>query len=93
MFGRKIYAAGNIAADRENSALAETGFSAAAFSGFGKLLPGTRRHNLFYADDLQATAEPEGVRFSFTLPAGSYATVLLQELMKCANVDDDEAES
>jgi len=93
MFGRKIYAAGNITAEREVSALADAGLSAASFSGFGKLLQGTRRHNLFYIDDLQAEQRPEGLLLRFTLPAGSYATTLLLEVMKCANVDDEEPAS
>jgi len=65
---------------REEAVLKEAGLSRAAFQGFGKLLSGTRRHNLIYIDDLGATVEPDGIRVSFTLPAGSYATVLLREL-------------
>jgi tRNA pseudouridine13 synthase len=61
----------------------------AAFRGFGKLLSGTRRHNVVYVDDLAAGLEPEGVRLTFTLPAGSYATVLLQEVMKQSLCADD----
>ena len=61
-----------------------------AFTRFGKLLQGTRRHNLFYLSELAAVAEPEGVRLSFTLPAGSYATVVLSEVMKCTKVDSEE---
>jgi tRNA pseudouridine13 synthase len=60
-----------------------------SFAGFGKLLMGTRRHNLVYVDDLDATPEPDGLRLTFTLPAGSYATVLLREVMK-ADVEDEE---
>ena len=93
MFGRKIYAAGNIAAEREISALDDAGLSAASFSGFGKLLQGTRRHNLFYAEDLHAETEPGGIRFAFALPSGCYATILLRELMKCANVDENDPAS
>ena len=35
----------------------------------------------------------EGIRLTFTLPSGSYATILLRELMKCANVDEQEPAS
>jgi tRNA pseudouridine13 synthase len=38
-------------------------------------------------DDLAAAVEPEGVRLSFTLPAGSYATVLLREITKNEGLD------
>ena len=51
---------------------------------------GTRRHNLVYLDDLTAEREPDGLRLSFTLPAGSYATVLLAEVMKCPLEPEDE---
>ena len=82
MFGRKTFAARDEAAAREAAVLAEAGLTPAAFAGFGKLLQGTRRHNLVYAEDLAAVRQPEGVRLSFTLPAGSYATVLLREITK-----------
>ena len=43
-----------------------------------------------FAADLTATVEPEGVRLAFTLPAGSYATVLLREIMKTEVADPDD---
>lgn len=79
MFGRKTFAAAAEAAEREAAVLHEAELTPASFQAFGKLLAGTRRHNLIYLDDLKATVEPEGVRLAFTLPAGSYATVLLRE--------------
>jgi tRNA pseudouridine13 synthase len=82
IFGRKTFAAAADAAAREAAILTEANLTPAAFTRFGKLLQGTRRHNLVYLDDLGAVHEPEGVRLTFTLPAGSYATVLLQEIMK-----------
>jgi tRNA pseudouridine13 synthase len=82
LFGRKTFPARHDAGAREAAILAGTGLGRASFARFGKLLQGTRRHNLVYLDDLSATVEPEGVRLAFTLPAGSYATVLLRELMK-----------
>ncbi len=82
MFGRKMFRAAGTAAEREEATLADSGLTPMAFHGFGKLLSGTRRHNLVYVDDLQAEGEAEGVRLSFSLPAGSYATVLLRELTK-----------
>jgi tRNA pseudouridine13 synthase len=81
MFGRKMYTPRGEAAAREAEVLAEAGLSPASFAGFGKLLAGTRRHNLIFLDDLTASVEGEGVRVAVSLPAGSYATVLLSELM------------
>lgn len=94
MFGRKTFPSAADAAQREASVLAEAGLSKESFAGFGKLLQGTRRHNVVYLEDLSAIREADGVRVRFTLPAGSYATVLLHELMKnvsCAS-DDDPSE-
>jgi tRNA pseudouridine13 synthase len=88
MFGKKTFAAEGQAAEREMAVLHDNGLSPASFAGFGKLVLGTRRHNLVYLDDLVATWEPDGLRLAFTLPAGSYATVLLAEVMKSPIADD-----
>jgi len=87
MFGRKLFAAAAEAAGREADVLREAGLARESFLGFGKLLAGTRRHNLVYVDDLAAAAEDEGVRLTFTLPAGSYATVLLREVLHNEQAD------
>ena len=60
---------------------------------FGKLMMGTRRHNLVYIDDLAAVPEPDGLRLNFSLPAGSYATVLLEELMKVPVASGEEPDA
>ena len=78
----KTYPTEGPAAEREAAVLRDHKMSPASFAGFGKLVLGTRRHNLIYLDDLTAAWEPDGLRLSFTLPAGSYATVLLAEVMK-----------
>jgi tRNA pseudouridine13 synthase len=90
IFGRKTFAAAAEAAVREEAVLSAAGLSRSAFAEFGKLLQGTRRHNLVYVDDLTGTAEVDGIRLGFTLPAGSYATVLLREVMKSESGDLDE---
>jgi tRNA pseudouridine13 synthase len=82
IFGRKVFPAGGAAAGLEGAILSEAGLTGASFKPFGKLLRGTRRFNIVYVDDLAAHLELEGVRLTFTLPAGSYATVLLREIMK-----------
>lgn len=92
MFGRKTFAAAGEAAQRESAALAEAGLTPASFSGFGKLLQGTRRHNLVYPEGLDATQDPSGVKLTFSLAAGSYATVLLREIMK-TDVEQSEADA
>lgn len=91
IFGRKTFAAQGESAAREAAVLQEAGLSRDAFFAFGKLMQGTRRHNLVYADDLTHGVEAEGTRLSFSLPAGAYATVLLGEVMKTEVVDEDES--
>jgi tRNA pseudouridine13 synthase len=90
IFGRKTFAAKDEAARREALILDEAGLGPAAFRAFGKLLQGTRRHNMVYPGDLAVAPEPEGVRLTFSLSAGSYATVLLREVMKTDLTDEDE---
>ncbi len=90
MFGRKTFAAAGEAAAREAAVLQEANLPPGAFHRFGNLLQGTRRHNLVYLEDLAAAVEPDGVRLTFTLPAGSYATVLLGELMKSPGLEGGE---
>ena len=91
MFGKKTFPVEAVAAEREAAVLSDNGLSIRSFGGFGKLLMGTRRHNLVYLDDLAAAWEPDGLRLNFTLPAGSYATVLLREVMKTAVAEGDAA--
>lgn len=97
MFGKKTFPADGIAAEREAAVLRDNGMSVGSFGGFGKLVLGTRRQNLIYIDDLASVWEPDGLRLNFTLPAGSYATVLLAEVMKTDIADavggeDDDGE-
>ena len=82
MFGKKMFPAQGAAAEREQAILDQAGIPARAFHGFGKLLQGTRRHNLVYVDDLTSTAKGPDAILTFSLSAGSYATVLLGEIMK-----------
>ena len=90
IFGKKTFPAAGSAADREGAVLQDAGLTLASFKGFGRLAQGTRRHNLAYVADINATVESEGTRLRFTLPPGSYATVLLQEIMKKTIPGDDE---
>jgi tRNA pseudouridine13 synthase len=84
ILGRKTFPARGLAAAREMKVFSDFNLSPAAFHGFGKLLQGTRRPNVIYVDDLTAIFLVEGIQLTFTLPAGSYATVLLHEIMKSA---------
>jgi tRNA pseudouridine13 synthase len=91
MFGKKTFAAKEVALERELALLQESGYSLSSFRTTGKMLEGTRRHSLIYINDLQATWETDCVTMEFTLPSGCYATVLLREIMKNDQVLDEVA--
>jgi tRNA pseudouridine13 synthase len=91
MFGTKTFPAEGQAAKRELAVLYDNNLTPYSFGGFGKLMLGTRRQNLIYLDDFTAEWEADGLRLKFTLPAGSYATVLLAEVMKVPINDDTAA--
>jgi tRNA pseudouridine13 synthase len=90
IFGKKTFPARGEAAQREAAILNEAGLTKDSFTSFGKLVQGTRRHNLVYPGELTHAVEPDGIRLTFTLPAGSYATVLLREVMKTEVAGEDE---
>jgi tRNA pseudouridine13 synthase len=81
IFGHKLRAAGGEALAREERLLAAEGIGLETFARGGGEAEGTRR-----AARLQARVaiadEADGYRADFELPKGSYATVLLRELMK-----------
>ena len=82
IFGKKTFAARGEAAAREAAVLTESDITPNRLRTFGPLLNGARRKNLVYVDDLNIQDLSQGVEFRFSLPAGSYATVLLREFMK-----------
>ena len=89
MFGKKTFPAEGVGGRaRGGGAPRRTSCRRRRSPGSASSCSGTRRHNLVYLDDLAAAWEPDGLRLTFTLPAGSYATVLLREVMK-ADVADD----
>ena len=82
MFGPKMLATEGVPHGREQQVLAANGLTDQHFERFRRLTRGTRRANWVCPGGLQISAEPEGLRFQFSLPAGSYATVVLREFMK-----------
>ncbi len=89
IFGRKTFQAHGVAAESEQTILDEAGIDREVFSKFGKMLMGTRRQNLIYVDDLSVEQVSEGVRCQFSLPSGSYATILMRELMKAKSEEQE----
>jgi tRNA pseudouridine13 synthase len=82
MYGPKMKPPQGEIALREARLLEAAGLRPEEFNRYKKFTMGTRRPYLIWPGDLQVAAEPEGLRFRFSLPAGSYATVLLREFQK-----------
>lgn len=88
MFGSKMRAPspGTAADALEQDILELAGISSAALKAFGNKVEGTRRPLQLPLVDLELALVPAtdtlppGLSLQFSLPAGSYATVLLQEL-------------
>jgi tRNA pseudouridine13 synthase len=81
MFGHKLRAASADALAREERLLAAEGITLAAFAKGGGEAEGTRRAARLRVD-VAVEEVPEGYRARFELPKGSYATVVLGELVK-----------
>jgi tRNA pseudouridine13 synthase len=87
IFGPAMRPARRAAAVHEEAALASMELTLADFARLGKLAQGTRRPLLVHPADASASPceDPDALRLRFSLPSGSYATVLLGELMKHAH--------
>jgi tRNA pseudouridine13 synthase len=82
MFGPKMLAAKGNVADAENALLAEEGISLELFERGKDETEGTRRAYRVRLGNLRFEIEQNVLRLAFSLPSGSYATVVLRELLK-----------
>ncbi|MBU1452897.1 MAG: tRNA pseudouridine(13) synthase TruD [Proteobacteria bacterium] len=80
MFGKKMRWPNEPAAAYEREILEEEGVDQAGLKKSG--LMGSRRAGRLMVENLSFSETPEGLMFSFSLPKGSYATVLLREFIK-----------
>lgn len=92
MPGPKMYQADAEARAIELEAYGAFGVSDEAFAPLGKIAQGTRRHLMIPAPEASYTIEADSsgapvVELAFSLPSGSYATVVLREISKA----DDQA--
>lgn len=76
IFGAKMMKPLGEAAEMERQALAELDLTAEELARAGV---GDRRQNRLLIPDLQISPHEEGLRLSFSLPKGAYATTVLQE--------------
>ena len=81
MFGHKLRAASGEALRREERILSAEGISLALFERGGGEAEGTRRAARLRVE-IALDPLPDGYRASFELPKGSYATVVMRELVK-----------
>ena len=68
---------------RETALLAEHGLTLASFRAVGKIATGTRRATAVAV--IEAEVEPhsdDSIEIRFALPAGSYATAVMREVIK-----------
>ena len=90
MFGPKMKRPRDEPEARELRALERNGLAIEDFARFKKLTSGTRRPMLVHPADLEFVEEASALRFSFTLPRGAYATVLMREFMKVTAPDQNQ---
>jgi tRNA pseudouridine13 synthase len=83
LFGCKVLLASGAAGELEERVLKEEGLTLDAFALPGPLrMEGSRRALRVPLEEASVTGEEGDLRLCFTLPAGSYATCVLQEIMK-----------
>lgn len=82
LLGYKCPPAKAVAASRELASLQKFGLEMEAFKSVAGLLPGLRRPIRVVPTHCSLGAAEGGWRVSFRLPPGSYATVVLRELME-----------
>lgn len=79
MFGKKLWFASGKAGEIEKKILEESGLNEEQINKLGS---GLRRVGRIILEDLKVEKEKEGIRVSFSLPKGSFATIVLREFMK-----------
>ncbi len=94
VFGTRVMTPSGAAAERERAALAALGIDPETLRPPpGIRLRGARRALRVRLEEAEAVAEGDTLRLRFTLPAGSYATVALEELLGPHTGSDDTRRS
>jgi len=82
IFGRMMMQAAGSAGAIESETLERLGMTLGSFDEFHQLGAGTRRPLLAFPSQHQCCKTSDGIRLQFFLTKGSYATVLLREIVK-----------
>jgi tRNA pseudouridine13 synthase len=82
MFGPKMHVPLSDAGEREQRVLDRREIVIEQFERFPRVASGTRRPLVISVEELSIEQQDDGLRFRFTLPKGTYATMLLREFMR-----------
>jgi len=82
MFGAKMRWPEGEARAREETLLQEVGMTLDHLGKWKRIAPGTRRFVRVPVPKIGASVSNNTVNLEFTLPAGSYATILMREILK-----------
>jgi len=94
IYGRKMWWPNDDAGAFEKSVLTDVGLSEDSFAKTRKLMLGTRRPIAVLPDRVGITTDDDGaLNLSFALPKGTYATVLLREIMKISTEESGESQA
>lgn len=80
IYGHKMMPAAEPAAAFEARVLTDYGLTRELFKRLRA--PGSRRRAILHLDDLHIAPDPDGLRLTFTLPPGAYATIVLREFTR-----------
>lgn len=82
LFGPKMKMPTEQALDYELGFLKSVDLTLDTFSRYKKLTSGARRPLLLWLAELQVSQAEHGLQFEFSLPTGTYATIVLREFIK-----------
>jgi tRNA pseudouridine13 synthase len=80
MFGAKYRQATDEAGALEHALLKGSGLERDSFKEVKRIAPGTRRAALIYPQDCQVERDEYGLTVAFTIPSGSYATLVMRHI-------------
>lgn len=80
IYGQNLWKAAGAAGELEQQILQEEDLTLQAFNRLN--MSGNRRRAVVFPEEIEVIPHPEGLKFTFSLPKGAYATVMMREIMK-----------
>ncbi len=90
MFGIKMRGGSGPAGRREKAVLERAKLGLDAFASFRKVMPGARRAARVRPEDLEISPDSAGLRLSFVMPPGAYATEVIRTFVGDPRGDAEE---